>query len=347
MAIGDARAVGRSAATIAEISRLALGATDPGVAGEILDRLHELVDYDAAALSAFDPIAGGHATLANRGYPAHVLSYLEGPFTEHDIGYARCLARGVPLRMCDVPYDYHASSGYLEVFGPAGYSEGMTACLRAADGRYTGMVNVSTSADDEPSDEARDALLALMPVLARFADASRGVSEVARTLDADAYAAVVCGAVARAVPGFARSEALEDGSPLLDAAAAFASSTRTIERFLWRDGGGGWHRVQIAAARQPRPFGRRVAVVVERPIELPFGLTAREVAVLTQLARGATNVQIAAELVTARSTISTHVEHILAKLGCETRSAAAAIAVGEGLLARGLPAGDARRRARR
>ncbi len=314
------------------------------MAAEILDRLHELIEYDAAAISAFDPIAGGHVTLASRGYPRDVLAYLEGPFTQHDVGYARSLARGVPLRMCDVPYDYHASPGFLEVFGPAGYNEGMTACLRAADGRYTGMVNLSTCAVDEPSDDARDALLALMPTLAAFADAARTAAEVARTLDRDAFAAVVYGSVARPVPGFARSDALEDGSPLLDAAAGFVGTPRTIERFLWRDAGGGWHRVQIAAARQPRPFGRKVAVVVERPIELPFGLTAREVAVLTLLARGATNVQIAAELVTARSTISTHVEHILAKLGCDTRAAAAAIAVGEGLLVRSLEPGDARRR---
>jgi DNA-binding CsgD family transcriptional regulator len=54
-------------------------------------------------------------------------------------------------------------------------------------------------------------------------------------------------------------------------------------------------------------------------------LTPREREVLDQLARGATNKAIAAELVISEKTASVHVSHVLAKLGVENRGAAAAL----------------------
>jgi DNA-binding CsgD family transcriptional regulator len=58
--------------------------------------------------------------------------------------------------------------------------------------------------------------------------------------------------------------------------------------------------------------------------DLPFGLTARELEVLRLVAEGRTNPQIAAELYISRKTTSTHVSHILGKLGVATRTEAAA-----------------------
>ena len=62
------------------------------------------------------------------------------------------------------------------------------------------------------------------------------------------------------------------------------------------------------------------------------GLTAREVEVLRQVAAGATNKAIAAELVLSVRTIDRHVSNILRKLGVSTRAAAAARAHELGLL---------------
>jgi HD-GYP domain-containing protein (c-di-GMP phosphodiesterase class II) len=62
------------------------------------------------------------------------------------------------------------------------------------------------------------------------------------------------------------------------------------------------------------------------------GLTAREVEVLVLLARGASNRQIATELVITPKTARNHVEHIYAKIGASSRASAAMFAMQHGLL---------------
>jgi HD-GYP domain-containing protein (c-di-GMP phosphodiesterase class II) len=72
----------------------------------------------------------------------------------------------------------------------------------------------------------------------------------------------------------------------------------------------------------------------------PAGLTQREVEVLQLLARGLSNKQIAARLVISPKTVGNHVEHIYAKIGAATRTAAGLFAMQHGLLPEeGFPAG--------
>lgn len=77
-----------------------------------------------------------------------------------------------------------------------------------------------------------------------------------------------------------------------------------------------------------RASGQRV----RRRAELPGGLTAREAAVLVSLARGRSNREIADELTISRKTVSSHLEHIYAKLGVSTRTEAALFAMQHGLV---------------
>jgi DNA-binding NarL/FixJ family response regulator len=69
-----------------------------------------------------------------------------------------------------------------------------------------------------------------------------------------------------------------------------------------------------------------VARAGSRDVEDSLGLTPREVEVLTLVARGYTNREIAAVLVISVKTASVHVSHILRKLDAANRFEAATIA---------------------
>jgi DNA-binding CsgD family transcriptional regulator len=76
--------------------------------------------------------------------------------------------------------------------------------------------------------------------------------------------------------------------------------------------------------------------VTARPVQSQaYRLSPQEMKVLNLLAQGSTDREIAEALFISRSTASTHVAAILAKLNVPTRSAAVAIALSEGIVATG------------
>lgn len=77
------------------------------------------------------------------------------------------------------------------------------------------------------------------------------------------------------------------------------------------------------------PDADRVAALP--PPVRPDGLTEREVEVLTLVAAGSTNRQVAAALAIAEKTVARHLSNIFAKTGVGSRTEAAAYAFGHGL----------------
>lgn len=112
---------------------------------------------------------------------------------------------------------------------------------------------------------------------------------------------------------------------------AFSGCGAAAASFLWRTGTGSWLSVRLRATP-----AREVSVAAGQ-VALPHRLTARELDVLTLLAIGLSNTEIGAALVASPRTVSTHVEHILAKLSQSSRTGAAAMAVERGYLRLPLP----------
>ena len=84
--------------------------------------------------------------------------------------------------------------------------------------------------------------------------------------------------------------------------------------------------------RSLRPRANGVSHAEDAPEDPTADLTPREREVLILIARGRSSAQIAHELVISPRTVSTHVQHILAKLGVDNRTQAAAVAHRAGIV---------------
>jgi HD-GYP domain-containing protein (c-di-GMP phosphodiesterase class II)/DNA-binding CsgD family transcriptional regulator len=133
-----------------------------------------------------------------------------------------------------------------------------------------------------------------------------------------------------------RGDGIARGTRLLAAADAFvAMGEERPHRSAHADGARA--RLlgeEVQAGRLCRTSVSMILATDSKPprIELPAGLTAREVDVLRLLARGSSNKEIASELGIAVRTVKHHLEHVYEKIGVANRAGAALFAVRQDLL---------------
>ena len=118
--------------------------------------------------------------------------------------------------------------------------------------------------------------------------------------------------------------------PLVDYALAHAESATFQVRFFWQHSPGRWVRVDLDRT-PPDSHGQAVLVTVT-PMEPPAGLTPRELDVLTLMACGLSNQEIARQLSITVGTTKGHLHRIFRKLNVRSRTAAVAKARDLGLL---------------
>lgn len=132
----------------------------------VLTALSEVMEYDHASLTRWDSVHRRHTTLAG-SYPDDATAYIE-THLHHDPVFPvlRSPARG-GLWLSDVPRQLLATSpGFQEVLRPLGIKGGVAQCLFNADGRYVGMLNVSTRRPRRAPDPARAVVTLLTEALA-------------------------------------------------------------------------------------------------------------------------------------------------------------------------------------
>ena len=111
-----------------------------------------------------------------------------------------------------------------------------------------------------------------------------------------------------------------DAAKLAEAIRVIASGHAIVDPAVTR-------RLLDQFARLPEPAPGPAAPA---PRQL-HGLTDREVEVLTLVARGLSNAEIAAALVVTETTVKTHVHHLLTKLGARDRVQLVILAYDAGL----------------
>jgi DNA-binding CsgD family transcriptional regulator len=316
---------------IASIARVAQAASEPlpaaERAGEVLEALRLVAPYDCAELSSWNPVTGSHSPLASVGYDARLLEWLNGSERVGEMDDIDVRTSGQPMRLSDLPAHGLAARTVWEFLLPAGFRDGLTIGLRTGDGRYVGVLDLSSCDPRHPSDLEREAITLLAGTLANVVDHTRTVRLLASMLEPGSSAVTLRDGQTQPLDGFSPGPVLADGHPALLAARQFARSGRAQNFLALGADERAWFRVRLYRCELDDAW-----VVAASPTTRPYELTYREVQVLTLLAAGRSNPEIAGTLVVSPRTISSHVEHILEKLGVPTRAGAAALAASEGLL---------------
>ncbi|WP_439406670.1 response regulator transcription factor [Bradyrhizobium sp. DASA03076] len=312
---------------------------------EVTRLIRDLVKCSAFTLSAWDPLSQTHLhqTLASDGYHDKLLQHINDDFVKDNPAFAiahRDDPRSLRWRDCEQDWDlwFPDTLTAREYLIPSGFHEGSTMCLRLPDGRYVGAFHMNWTASSAATDERREITQRFRPILAELCDRLRTPRLIAEGVAPTAFALVISSSGA-AFNLLARAPGphLGDGGELRQLLLKLLRSW-TPRRFLWSDEAGQCHRVSII------PCQRNMVLVTEEKIPWPYDLSLREIQVLQLVATGASNPQIAEQLFISPRTVSTHIEHILAKMECVSRAQLAARAMSEGLLLAQAPAKHARSR---
>jgi DNA-binding CsgD family transcriptional regulator len=299
-------------------------------AAEILEALRPATGHEAGAILAWEPRAREHIVLANSGYDPHTLASLGEPYATSQEHRLECALKRA-LRIDDIPYDYRASDTFREVLAPAGFNDGMTICMFAARSAYAGMLHVSAASSGTFGEDSRDLLNTLSASIASVCDLR--ALRWPMPLPEDCRASFV-DSLGREWPlASHESASIVHEAQFQDFLEHFFSRKRASAAGLFPLSGG-WLEVRVDLVRDPLTANanRHGALVVERPSELPYGLSPREFDILNAAALGHANQRIALERSISLRTVTTHVERILEKVNRSSRAGAAVRALNEGRL---------------
>ncbi|MCW2953000.1 MAG: helix-turn-helix transcriptional regulator [Conexibacter sp.] len=317
-------------ATIARVAATAAsGASVQDRAQQTVDELQALIPMENALLSCLVPGTGARSVVVNNGYSERLVTCLNGGDYHAELVEPFALPNnGWPVRENELPVDPLSLRCVAEYFRPAGLRDGLMCALVTGDGRYVGFLDMSSGDAGAPSDEACAVVGHLAPTLATLVDPLQSARRLASTLDDRAtMLGLLPDGQLVALQGGPVPEELMSREPELRAVLArMLAGDRPAAGFLWPDGTGGWHRCRAFRCRDGTTV---VAVTTPNP---PLELTRRELEVLTHLAQGRANAEIADDLGVVVRTVKAHVEHILEKLAVPTRTAAVVRAIEDGLL---------------
>ncbi|MEQ4300847.1 LuxR C-terminal-related transcriptional regulator [Plantactinospora sp. B6F1] len=325
-----------AAEIVADVERIA------ALPGDVRDRvpellrvLHRLMPSGASMVHLLNPELREFQGLGGSGYSEVIVAYMGS--SEH---YREMELLGMdrdrpPMRVRDAPVPPGELRSWAEHLEPAGYREGIGLTLFSPDGRHLGLITLHTDDPAQPSDETRDFIGLLAPVMADAVDPMRSIATLS-TIVADAEYGVVLtrGGNVLPLPGLPDHPLLRAEAPVLEVAAAGLREGRVHNSFLCPypvpDDQGRHVRLTVLPCPVSAP-AHLLAVVLISPAGDLRRLTRRELQILGLLVDGWSNQRIASQLVITQRTVAAHIEHILDKMDAPTRTLAAVRALRLGL----------------
>jgi DNA-binding CsgD family transcriptional regulator len=293
----------------------------------ILEELKALVPYGAAMLAGSDLSGGTRRSVVTSGYSRRLREYmLSAQFRSEMLDpFAEELEQW-PIRECDLPVDPLSVRAIAEYLRPEGHTEGMLMSLTGRDGGAAGFLIISVPDSTPPTDEAITAIAHVGGVLGNLVDPLRDARWLTAMLAKDQTAvAILPDRSFVTLQGIVPPDLDDPDSPLRRALGRIGHALGADVPFTWLDDDGRWHSCRLLRCRDA------VTVLTISESTQRYGLTRRELEVLTHLSLGRTNDEIAAELVVTTRTVRAHVERVMDKLTVASRSGAASRALREGL----------------
>ncbi|MFI7599162.1 hypothetical protein [Actinoplanes sp. NPDC049681] len=317
----------------AEIAAIAIAADSlTARAQALLEPLHRLMPFDAAWISLLDPERHRQPPLIRHGYDARVQQYLDGAQYMDDLEQFGMHGSHTPMRIKDLPAPPCEIAGWATYFLPAGFGEGVSVPLTTPDGRYLGLFAATTETRTAPSDDVRDQLARLAPLIAHAVDPMRALTALAALVTAATAGVVLTrGGNTATLTGLPEHPLLRCGSAVVAEAIACLQKGDQLAEFLTgREGPEGYLKVTVLGCPQPPAAYLRAVVLLAPPGDL-HGLTHRDLCILGMLIAGWPHQRIAATQQVALHTLITTIDEIRAKLGAPTRDAAVIRAADQGL----------------
>ncbi|NUP17978.1 MAG: response regulator transcription factor [Streptomyces sp.] len=303
----------------------------PSACAQALRELRATLPLDAATLLAIDPLTGVHIEVAGIGYAPGDAEALAAEFVGTP-WYDNVVRQELPPSITEDAEDtgqrFRHGWFYAERVRPAGFRDGVTGALRH-EGRVVGLVHLAAESPNAYDTQARLLLASVLPALGALADPTARPGE-SHDLPEGAGANLVTAGGVVGLPGHEPAQVLADDE-FARLTRAFGESRGLRLRVMWPVGRE-WRRVVLRRCTEGSALLRSAVLVHEVPAELPYGLSPRELEVLTRAAMGQTNQAIAQALYLSPRTVHSHVEHLLRKTGCASRAEATALAVRDGVL---------------
>ncbi|WP_433294072.1 LuxR C-terminal-related transcriptional regulator [Actinoplanes sp. CA-030573] len=319
----------------AEIHRVTPGGDPAQDLAFMWDPMRRLVPFVARWIGTIDEDHRRYTTVASAGHDADGTSYMESEDLTELRKTTGLVGRRRPLRMQDAPPHWAQLPCWSEHWWPAGFREAVVAPIATRDGRHLGVLTLHTDSAGRPTAMGRDAVAVITHAIAAVLDPMNSLTGLARLVQgATAAVTVDRRGMLAPLPGMPRDPLLTGTPDVVTTAIDDLDDQVRHTSFLSPVPADGGQQRYVRITGLACPAGTPddlVGLVVTSPPGDLRGLTLRELVVLGLVIEGYANQGIASRLSITARTAAAHLEHIRAKLGAPTRTAAAVLAMRGGL----------------